>query len=62
MRVILMLDRVWCDLSLCRFKGMSVDDFLGGGFLEGGEDGDVRDRTFGVTRGLIFETGYWSRR
>ena len=24
------------------FKGMSVDDFLGGGFLEGGNDDEVR--------------------
>ncbi|KAH9948484.1 Noc2-domain-containing protein [Amylocystis lapponica] len=26
-----------------KFKGMSVDDFLGGGFMEEGDDGDVAD-------------------
>lgn len=29
-------------LFICyRFKGMSVDDFLGGGFLEGDDDDEV---------------------
>lgn len=28
-------------MAVCRFKGMSVDDFLGGGFMEGSEDDEV---------------------